>query len=98
LPIVLGEQLKLGDQGEIEITHVGFDTRSLAVKVIGVPSTNAIPHVTIAHAPNAKPAGSNEIREWISVEDLVKNAGALAQRVYVPVTNVNTSTPGILLY
>eukprot|EP00026_Physarum_polycephalum_P008015 Phypoly_transcript_08089.p1 GENE.Phypoly_transcript_08089~~Phypoly_transcript_08089.p1 ORF type:complete len:473 (+),score=71.63 Phypoly_transcript_08089:99-1517(+) len=95
-----GEQIKPGDEGEIEITHVGFDTRSLVVKVVGLPSTNTIPHVTIAHVPDAKPADSNDVIEWVPVEDLAKNGGVLAQHLYVPaqvsvvtITSTSTSTP-----
>jgi Fungal tRNA ligase phosphodiesterase domain len=79
--LFLSGVIKKGDQVELQVTDIGFDTRSLVVKVTGAPSTNAIPHVTIAHHPSAKPADSNLVKVWVKVEDLVKNGGVLTQSV-----------------
>lgn len=63
----------------MEVTDIGFDTRAIAVKVKGAASINAIPHITIGHAPGCKPADSNFIHTWTPISDVQKKQGILVQ-------------------
>ena len=53
----------------LTVVAVGVSEKSIAVKVAGFKSNNAIPHVTIAVAPGAKPVDSNNIINWWTVDD-----------------------------
>lgn len=56
---------------KLEVTHVGVNDKVVAVRVVGFPSTNKIPHVTVAvNVPaGGKPVMSNDIKEWIAVSN-----------------------------
>ena len=53
----------------LEVTHVGMDDKVVAVRVLGYPSTNKIPHITVAVnvRSGGKPSMSNQIVNWIAV-------------------------------
>jgi hypothetical protein len=54
----------LGKDVSLTVTELGVSDMAIAVKVEGYPSTNAMPHVTIAISPNGKPVMSNKITDW----------------------------------
>lgn len=59
----------VGTDQTLEVTHVGVSNKVVAVRVVGYPSTNKIPHITIAvNVPEGgKPAMSNQITDWTVV-------------------------------
>ncbi|EGC30975.1 hypothetical protein DICPUDRAFT_157215 [Dictyostelium purpureum] len=57
----------IGSTWEFNIEAIGFSENALAVKVQGIPSSNVIPHCTIAIHPFAKAADSNSIRNWYPI-------------------------------
>eukprot|EP01113_Clastostelium_recurvatum_P041306 TRINITY_DN6539_c0_g1_i1.p1 TRINITY_DN6539_c0_g1~~TRINITY_DN6539_c0_g1_i1.p1 ORF type:complete len:277 (+),score=94.25 TRINITY_DN6539_c0_g1_i1:67-831(+) len=65
--------LQVGDSVELRVVAVGASSEALAVHVEGVPSINVIPHITIAHAPAAKPVASNTIDTWYPLDDSSNN-------------------------
>lgn len=75
MTIVFGEEVPnkhdLGKEVELTVTEFGVSDMAIAVKVIGYPSKNAIPHVTLAVNPDGgKPVMSNQITDWYTVEPL----------------------------
>ncbi len=61
---------KLGSGRKVTVTHYGqIMGRIAAFRVEGAAdSENKVPHVTIAHAKDAKPRESNDILLWIACE------------------------------
>ena len=59
----------VGNLAHLMVTHVGVSDRCIAVKVTGLSSNNANPHITVAVAPGARPVESNQITNWRPVED-----------------------------
>ena len=57
---------------KVDLTGIelGVSDNAIAIKVIGYPSKNKIPHITIAVAPNATPKTSNEITDWEKISDI----------------------------
>ena len=55
---------ELGKRVVLMVTELGVSDRAIAVKVSGYPTNNAIPHITVAVAPGAKPVESNRISNW----------------------------------
>ena len=51
----------IGTTTYLTVTHIGVSERCIAVKVIGFPSNNANPHITVATAPGVRPVESNQI-------------------------------------
>lgn len=60
----------LGAVRELTVTHFGtLSGRATAFRVAGADdAANKVPHVTIAHSPDAKPVESNAIVEWVAIE------------------------------
>lgn len=71
-----GEPLKnredIGTEVELTVVALGVSDKAMAVRVSGYPTTNDIPHVTIAVnvAEGGKPYDSNKITDW-GVTDLI---------------------------
>lgn len=61
----------VGENQTIEVTHIGISDKVVAVRVVGYPSTNKIPHITVAVnvKEGGKPMMSNQITDWTAVED-----------------------------
>lgn len=62
----------LGSQGYMKVIKWGISDKALAVQVeSGVPSNNAIKHITIAvnRANGGKPFHSNQITEWYDIPE-----------------------------
>lgn len=65
----------IGQEVELEVTAIGALMVEPLVGIIavqvacGVPSKNAIKHVTIAHHASVKPVKSNDITDWQPVRD-----------------------------
>ena len=57
-------KLRLGQGVALQVVMVGRSTSALAVGVMGCPSCNMSPHVTVAVAPFHKAMESNQIAEW----------------------------------
>ncbi len=55
---------ELGKRTVLTATDLGLSDRAMAIKVTGYPTNNALPHVTVAVAPGAKPVESNQIQNW----------------------------------
>lgn len=65
----------------LEVTHLGIDRNVVAVRVVGFHSENKIPHVTVAVnvRGGGKPAMSNQITNWIPVENGPKLKGIVKE-------------------
>jgi predicted kinase len=72
MTIKLGElkdKAEVGKKVTLTVTEIGISDMAMAVKVEGYPSTNKIPHITIAVNPEGgKPVMSNEITKWQPVK------------------------------
>jgi DNA-binding transcriptional ArsR family regulator len=74
MTIVFGKGLEdkeeIGKEVELKVTELGFSDLAMAVKVEGYPSSNLIPHVTVAvNIENGgKPYDSNKITNWGKVD------------------------------
>jgi len=66
---------------KLEVTHIGVSDKVVAVRVIGFPSTNKIPHITVAVNVRAggKPVMSNDIKEWTAVANGPKLKGIVKE-------------------
>ena len=61
----------LGKTVSLMTTELGKNEMAVALRVEGYPSTNAIPHITLAVNPNGgKPKDSNSIKNWEPVANL----------------------------
>ena len=67
------EQWLIGNMGsevEMEATHIGRSADAIAVKISSyVPTSNTVPHITIAVPPGGKPYNSNKITEWTELAE-----------------------------
>ena len=74
MTIVFGKGIEdkneLGKEVELTVTELGASDMAIAVKVDGYPTTNTIPHITVAVnvAEGGKPFMSNKITNWESVD------------------------------
>lgn len=60
----------LGKTVELTVTKLGVSDMAVAVGVVGYPSKNEIPHITLAINPNGgKPVMSNQITDWKEVDE-----------------------------
>lgn len=71
----------LETEQKLEVTHVGVNDKVVAVRVVGFPSTNKIPHVTVAvNVPaGGKPVMSNDIKDWTPVDNGPKLRGTVKE-------------------
>lgn len=71
----------LDTEQKLEVTHVGISDKVVAVRVVGFPSTNKIPHVTVAvNVPGGgKPVMSNNIKDWTPVDNGPKLKGTVKE-------------------
>ena len=75
MTIVFGKGLdnksEVGKSVELTVTELGKSDKAMAVKVEGYPSTNKIPHITLAvnTSEGGKPFMSNQITDWGPVEN-----------------------------
>ena len=58
------QQQYLDQEVTLYATDIGIGDNAIAVKVDGYPTTNKIPHITIAVSPEGKPSMSNQIENW----------------------------------
>jgi hypothetical protein len=58
---------------DIKVIKLGISDKAIAVQVKGFPSTNKIPHITLAvnDKEGGKPVMSNNIKKWINVKNVV---------------------------
>jgi len=74
MTIVFGKGIEdkseLGKEVVLSVVALGASDKALAVKVDGYPTTNKIPHVTVAvnAAGGGKPFDSNKITDWGNTE------------------------------
>ena len=70
MTIKFGEGVdKVGEEVDLIVTHIGISDMVVAVKVKGYPSSNKIPHVTLAVNPDGgKPVMSNNIQQWEEIK------------------------------
>lgn len=63
-------QEDLGKEVTLYVEAIGLSDMVMAVRVEGYPSTNAIPHITIAINPDGgKPVMSNDITKWQKIKN-----------------------------
>ena len=79
----LPEDLKgdLGQKKFLRATELGVSDMAIAVKVDGYPTTNNIPHITIAAntAAGGKPYDSNRIENWVKLENYINLVGYVTE-------------------
>ena len=56
--------LKVKEKRALRVVSVGRSNGVLAAGVVGCPSVNRVPHITLACAPGHKPVESNQILKW----------------------------------
>ena len=59
----------IGKTVQLTVKEIGVSEDAIAVKVDGYPSSNKIPHVTIAIPKDGKPFNSNLITDWRPVDE-----------------------------
>ncbi len=59
----------IGKTVQLAVKEIGVSEDAIAVKVDGYPSSNKIPHVTIAIPKDGKPFHSNLITDWRPVDE-----------------------------
>ena len=64
------------------VSHVGKSDEALAVRVMGYPTTNAVPHVTVGICPGGKPVASNRIEAWDRVPELPLRGTVMQFKTY----------------
>ncbi len=65
----LKDKTDIGKDVTLTVEALGLSDMAMAVKVIGYPSKNEIPHITIAVNPNGgKPVMSNNITNWQPID------------------------------
>ena len=79
----LPEDLKqdLGTNVNLRATEIGSSDMAIAVKVDGYPSTNDIPHITLAvnTAEGGKPFMSNKITKWTPLDSYINLVGTVTE-------------------
>jgi hypothetical protein len=65
----------------LEVTHIGVSDKVVAVRVVGFPSSNKIPHITVAvnSRSGGKPMMSNKITDWTAIEGGPKLTGEVKE-------------------
>ena len=82
MTIVFGKGVPSEDVGEIvklRGIELGMSDKAIAIKVVGYTSANAIPHITIGIAPDAKPVMSNDITNWEPLESYINLTGVVTE-------------------
>lgn len=71
----------IGKDVTLNVKEIGINDMVIAVKVEGYPTTNDIPHITIAVNVNAggKPVMSNKITNWKSLDDYMSLTGKVQE-------------------
>ena len=66
----LDDKSEIGKEVELTVTKLGVSDMAMAVRVVGYPSANAIPHITLAinAKEGGKPVMSNNITNWGEVD------------------------------
>jgi hypothetical protein len=64
-----------GKSVTLKVVAIGKSDKAIAVKVEGFPTTNKIPHITVAIDRNggAKPKDSNDIQNWEPINGITLN-------------------------
>ena len=85
MTIVFGKGLpdksEVGKIVSLTVTEIGISDMAIAVKVEGYPTTNAIPHITVAVNTNegGKPFMSNKITDWEPLRDKFHLSGVVKE-------------------
>ena len=85
MTIVFGKGLddknEVGKTVTLTATKVGYSDLAMAVRVVGYPSTNDIPHITVAVnvAEGGKPFYSNQITNWKSLDNPIHLSGIIEE-------------------
>lgn len=71
----------LGTTVMLKIIAIGIDEKVIAARVVGFPTVNKIPHVTIAVdvANGGKPVMSNNITNWLPTKSLFMLKGTVQE-------------------
>jgi len=77
----LDDKNEVGRTVYLKATEVGYSNLAMAVKVIGYPSTNDIPHITVAVnvAEGGKPFLSNKITDWKTLDSPIHLSGVVEE-------------------
>tara|TARA_R110000796_G_scaffold248124_2_gene374572 strand:- start:18711 stop:19847 length:1137 start_codon:yes stop_codon:yes gene_type:complete len=85
MTIVFGKGLddknEIGKTVTLTATKIGVSNLAMAVNVVGYPSANDIPHVTVAVnvAEGGKPYNSNQITNWSPLNPPIKLSGVVQE-------------------
>jgi len=85
MTIVFGKGLddknEVGKTVHLQATEVGYDDLVMAIKVIGYPSANDIPHITVAVDVDGggKPFYSNKITKWTPLDEPIYLSGVVQE-------------------
>jgi predicted kinase len=85
MTIVFGKGLnnksEIGKRVNLTATHAGKTNMTMAVRVSGYPTTNKIPHITIAVnvVDGGKPFMSNEIIKWTQLKTPIELTGTVTE-------------------
>lgn len=72
---------QIGDKVKFHATHYGeYGDSVAALKVVGVNSRNATPHITLGCSSTGKPVMSNLIQEWIALEEAIPLEGYVEEQ------------------
>ena len=71
----------LGTDAKLDVTSYAMDELVMAVGVKGVPTNNAIPHVTLAvnRADGGKPYLSNKLKDWKPINFPIELTGKVSE-------------------
>ena len=72
-------QLKAKDRGTLKVVSIGKGRGVVALGVIGCPSVNKVPHITLACANGHKPVESNSIDTWEQLSEFYTLTGFIRE-------------------
>ena len=71
---------QVGDCVKFQATHYGeLENIVTALKVCGINSRNAVPHITLGCSQTGKPVMSNLIQEWVALDKAILLEGWVAE-------------------
>ena len=71
--------LKVRERRALRVVSIGRSNGVLAAGVVGCPSVNRVPHITLACARGHKPVESNSILKWQGLTELMALSGSVRE-------------------
>ena len=77
----LDDKSQIGRNVSLVLTQLGFSDKAMAVKAEGYPTSNKIPHITIAvnDADGGESHHSNEIKRWADLDAFLDVSGVISE-------------------